>query len=574
MILTDDQIKDIIVKPSNENIELWKQDHITMETLVNGGDVALLLSKVDNYENVDQERLRKKLARSTKDLMAYLLKPAQKVFSAAGFYTEFKNTRASVQDQVMEYFAKLPEGISLRKWMQDYWMEAYVTDPNAVVLVERNEKGDAYPAYKSISVIHDYLYKMGKFEYLVLFFGKRMVSEPQGREKMVDVYRVIDNVRDALYYLGNEGELKVYNNPPDEPHDLGNPLGEVPAVVVSDITDKKTGGKRSFLHRISELLLEYLRDSSVHTIYKFLHGFPLFWAYAMDCTTCHGEGMVDNPRYIQGGNEPLRITCPTCKGKRLQVTRDVSDGVRLPLPQSGDDPVVAPNIAGYIQPDLETWKQQRETMNEMKRDMHFATWGSHVEDEKSNTATGRFIDKQPVDDTLRTISDSAEKKETEIARWITRMSVAKWGRVGDIVITYGKRFMIETPDILWENYIEAREKNAPVSALDDLYVKYLNGEYFGDSQLLDQKLKEFYLEPFPHHTLSDLHGSASPSQLQRKLLYSDWVNGEVDFSKTTEELRAEFDAFVRENEDVPALMPGAASAQEPEPGTDNQNQVL
>lgn len=581
MILTTEEIKDIIDVPQNEYIPDYKTEYERMSVLVSGGDVASLIEQVKGYENLDKRKLRENVARSTKDVVGYLLKPTQKIFTAAGFYREYVGTSKGVKDAIEKYLEMLPQGVSLRKWMQDYWMEAFITDPNGVILIERNDDGDSYPVYKSISVIHDYQHEWGKFDYLVLDYGERELEGDYDIPRVVKVYRVIDDEKDALFYLGNEGELVEYSSE-TEPHDMGNPAGEVPALLVSDIMDMKTDGRRGFLHSVDELLKECLRDTSVLSIYKFLHGFPIFWAYAMDCTTCEGEGVIANPRFNDqlpvSDQNPERITCTTCHGTRLQTTKDVSDGVRLPLPRGEGDPVLAPNIAGYIQPDLDTWKKMEDTINQMKRDMHFGVWGTHVEDEKSNTATGRYIDAQPVNDTLRVVSDMAERKEQQILEYIAALQFKSVKKEG-IKVTYGKRFMIETPDVLWERYLEAKEKKAPISSLDYMYTRFLQGEYFGDAQLLDQKMKEFYLEPFPHYTLGDLKGIASAKQMQEKLLYSDWVE-QADFAKDLSVLKAEFKAFVEkyieENkpEEAPAGQEGGGTPNPGAPGMGPDPRVI
>lgn len=551
MVLNDDDIKQILQRPNNQLIKDWRTEHEALDVFVNGGDVAKHLEKIKNYENEEQLKLRQKIARSTKDTVSYITRPLSKVFTAAGASTEVEGSDETVE-KFGAYTEKLPVGVSIRKWMQDFWLQAYMTDPNAIILIEADKDGDAYPTYKSISVIHDYLVKLNQVEYLVLDRGQMPISSALESNEEVHVYRVLDDEKDALYYLDKDGVLKGYT-PADGEQLISNPLDRVPAVIVSDIINAKTEGRRSFLHPITEMLTEYMRDSSVHSIYKFLHGYPIFWHVASACTTCNGEGTIKNYDFDdtqpESENNQRRKTCPTCKGKRLKLTKDVSDGVQVPLQTNPNaTPFNGNQIAGYIQPDLDTWKQQKEEMKEMERAMHFSIWGTHVEDEKSNTATGRYIDAEPVNDKLRDVSDTAEKKETEILDFI-----AKWSfrSIGKIKSTYGKRFMIETPDVLWEKYVEAKQNNAPISILDYLYKQFLRSEYHGDEAGLDQKMKEFFLEPFPHYTIQELDGAASGSQKQRKILYSDWINQEIDLTKSLEVLMKDFDKYVTENEEIP-----------------------
>ncbi|WP_431129739.1 hypothetical protein [Flagellimonas flava] len=554
MVLDEDKILELIETPSNGQIAEWKDQHNTLDIYLNGGDVAPLLEKVKNFENDEQKKLRQKIARSTKDLLSYLLNPVQKVFSANGFNEEIELGTEAAEKKFFEHLEELPEGMSMRDWMKTYWLEAYISDPNGVLLVEsepENNSADkikSYPTYKSINTVHDYLLKWNDFEYIIFLHKKVRIDEEE-----VQIYRVYDEEKDALYYVKDK-RLKKYGDEGTETevgesHIFIHKKGYVPAVLASDIVNKN-GGKKPLIEKIDEILKEYLRDSSVHSIYKFLHGFPIFWRYAMKCTTCSGEGKINNPRYdsgqpISADNEP-KIQCPTCEGKRLKVTRDVSDGVTLPIPTSSEDPKLAPDLAGFVAPDLETWKMQVEEMHEMKKDMFFSLWGtSIVEDQgREKTATEAYLNIQPITDKLNQISKTAENKENKLVKFMGEAMFPESFK--ESKIKYGKRFLIETPDVLWEKYITAKEKNAPVSTLDYLYEQFLMAEYHNDLTMMERKVKEFNLEPFVHYSVSDLKGVATQEQMQGKILFSQW-SSDADFDNELEQLKKDFEEFVNNN---------------------------
>lgn len=529
-------------------IQEWKAQHNVLDIYLNGGDVATQLEKVKNFENEEQKKLRQEIARSTKDLMSYLLNPLQKVYSANGFNNNVEVDSESAKETFIEHLDRLPEGMSLRKWMQTYWMEAYISDPNGIILVEsesEEEDPKSYPTYKSINTVHDYSLKWDEFEYIIFLHGKVKIEHED-----VQVYRVYDDEKDALYYVKDNALYKYGNIDEDtsfdENHIWKHQKGEVPAVLVSDIVNKK-GGKKSFIEKIDESLKEYLRDSSVHSIYKFLHGFPIFWRYAMKCSTCSGEGKVKNYSYNpeepeSENNQPTKV-CHTCNGKRLKVTSDVSDGVTLPIPQSSEDPKLAPDIAGYVSPDLETWKMQLEEMLSMKKEMFYAIWGTTIAEEQGveKTATEAYLNVQPIMDRLNQVSDTAEDKENKVIEYMGKAMLQDSFKSSNV--RYGKRFLIETPDVLWDKYITAKEKKAPISTLDHLYEQYLMAEYHNDMAMMERKLKEFYLEPFVHYSILDLKGVATQEQLQEKLLFSQW-NSQADFTKPVEKLEAEFKEYV------------------------------
>lgn len=537
MILDENRILKLIQSPSNPYIEQWKKEHILLDLYYNGGDVSKELEQVKNYENQAQKDLRDKIARSTKDFLSNLLNPLNKIFSASGFKTTIEITSETALESFENHLDKLPEGISIKKWVETYWKEAYITDPNGICFIEvedEEEQPKAYPTYKSILTIHDYALKWTSFEYVIFNLGKFKISP----NKEVVVYRVYDDEKDGLYYVDNE-KLYEFVAEGKTTSIIKHNNGFIPAVLCSDIVDKKTNGKKSFINKIDEILKEYMRDSSVHSIYKFLHGFPIFWRIASKCTTCAGEGKIIDPL-----DHTKKVKCPTCLGKGVKVTADVSDGVTLPLPKEGQ-PKIAPDIAGYVQPDLETWQKQLDEMLSMKKDMHFALWGTYTEDEKSNTATGRFIDAQPVQDTLKNISETAENIEESLVDFMGKIMYKDLFK--SATIKYGRRFLIETPDVLWEKYIKAKEAQSPISTLDYLYNQFLIAEYNNDPVMLDQKMKEFYLEPFAHYSLEDLKGVATGEQIQRKLLFSEWAIYGVDFTKSEEELKLEFDKYIKDN---------------------------
>ena len=537
MVLENDQILEIISRPPDKKIVEWRKSHVLLDLYLNGGNVADELEQVKNYENKSQKELRDKIARSTKDFLSNLLNPINKVFSASGFNTELDISSEAAKKAFQEHINELPEGISIKKWVETYWKEAYITDPNGVCFIEVESEGDnprAYPTYKSILSIHDYSLKWNKFEYIIFTLGKVTINE-----KEVEIFRVFDFEKDGLYYAENN-QLKEYIEEGKDTSIINHNLQFIPAKLCSDIVDKKTGGKKSFINKIDEILKEYMRDSSVHSIYKFLHGFPIFWRIASKCTTCAGTGKITDPK-----DATKKVVCPTCSGKGMKVTSDVSDGVTLPIPK-GDQPKIAPDIAGYVQPDLKTWQMQLDEMTSMEKKMHFALWGTFTNDDvKAETATARFIDEQPVQDTLTTVSEVAENVEQTLVEYMGKIMYKDLFK--SATIKYGRRFLIETPDVLWDKYIKAKEAQSPISALDYLYNQFLMAEYHNDPVMLDQKMKEFYLEPFAHYSLDDLKGIATPEQMQRKLLFSDWAVYGVDFKKTTEELKKDFDEYVKNN---------------------------
>ena len=177
MILDDTDILQILLSPKNKNLSTYRSDFTRLNSYYNGGNIAKEIEKITNFENDSQKKLREEIARSPKDFIHRLLNQFTKVFSAKGGSNTFDVKTKSNEVRLIELFSELPEGISLNKWMKDYWFEAYMTDPNGLIFIESEKEEDSsgkinsYPVYKSISVIHDYTENWGKLDYLVLKHG-------------------------------------------------------------------------------------------------------------------------------------------------------------------------------------------------------------------------------------------------------------------------------------------------------------------------------------------------------------------------------------------------------------------
>ncbi|TDQ27636.1 hypothetical protein [Tenacibaculum caenipelagi] len=534
MILDTDSIHEIIKTPRNKNLGDYKSDFTRLDVYYNGGDITSEIEKITNFENESQKKLRQKIARSPKDFIHRLLNQFTKVFSAKGGSSTLDIEIDSNKKDLIEIISKLPEGISLNKWMQDYWFEAYVTDPNGLIFIEaeENETPVSYPTYKSINVIHDYTVKWGKLDYLVLKHGKFSIGK-----KQLDVFRVVDDEKDALYYLEGDN-LKEFENE-DNQHALFHNKGFVPAILVSDIIDKKTGGRKSFINKIEDLLKEYVRECSVLSIFKFLHAYPKYWQYVSKCTRCEGSGKIKD-------GEGDHKTCPSCAGKKFNLKLDVSDGIMLPLPKNKETPILAPNVAGFAAPPIEAWGKMEESLDKLEKKMEFTILNTYSEAEKSETATGRFIDTQPLNTQLHNFSVTEETIKERVVDYI-----AKWmfgNEYGSVSIKNGKRFVCENPDVIWEKYTKAKESKAPITTLDYLYKQYLLSEYQNDTQMYEQKLKEFKIEPLVHFTLQELDALTSNQvgvdKISEKLYFSEWIVTKIDWTKDIEVLKKEFQKFV------------------------------
>ena len=530
MILTIEQIAEILKEnPNKKMMDLAKADNKRLSMHLFGAGMKEYLELINNFENPDQHAVREKYARSNKDIMERITRPVDKVFSAKGGST-FYDLPDNIDREFRERLANTENGLSLRKWIEQYWKPAYLSDPMGLVYMEIDESGDVYPTYKSIGDIYTYQPNGRKIDYLV-FHVKEKESNEHKEFEDVKKFRVVDDAWDMVVkWDGRSVEVVGRETFP-------NHFGFVPGFINSDIPVLATDYFASPLAPIIEIADEYLRECSVKTVYKLLHGFPKYWEYASECPNCNGTGNVAGE------------TCKVCNGTRVKLKWDVSDRKTLPLPDTKDEVVIAPNVGGYITPPLETWVRMSEELYELESVMFETLWGTkQAEQAENNTATGKFIDTQPVNDRLSKFSDAAEVVEKFITDCMGKLYYGSM--YGGSAINYGRRFTIESPDTIWEKYENARSKGAPDAVLDDLMREYIQSKYENNSMELQRQLKAIDLEPFPHLTASQVQSlKVAPKDYTKKVYYSDFIktlsDNEVIFVNI-KALQGRFDEFAEE----------------------------
>ncbi len=267
-----------------------------------------------------------------------------------------------------------------------------------------------------------------------------------------------------------------------------------------------------------ELADQFLREGSVKNIYKNYFGFPVAWGYQSVCPECKGTKVLN-------GRD-----CDHCKGTGIKSKRDPSEMIQLPVPESKDQPILAPNIAGYITPDIKGVDMMTAEL-ELLEDIMFETlWGTHQADDskKSETATGRFIDTQPVNDKLNKFSDAEEMIETFVTDLLGQFLYGVGYKGASI--TSGRRYLIETPDEIWEKLQSARKDGAPTTALYDLFNDYLQSRYSANAMEMQKMLKLAKIEPLPFVKYEEFARLQTFPDiiLRRKFWYESWLNSKTD----------------------------------------------
>ena len=486
-----EQIRDLIDKPANKVLPMMVSYHSKLNMLVNGVGVGVYLEKIEGYENKAQKDLRTKVAMSTKHIFTAVLRPFDKIFTARGGSANYglsPNQEAGFNSILKD----ISGGQSFKDWMRNVWMNKYITDPNGLVYFEVSDDW-TYPTYKSITSIHDYKVDGTQPEYIIF---KSHKEDEKGQ-----YYRVVDDLFDRTVLVNGGNITEV------EEETYINYWGYVPALTCSDIPDPNFNMKISPIDGVVELAMEYLRDMSIHTITKFLFGYPVFWRYVEDCAVCHGTKAVDGK------------VCPSCQGTGKKLTKDVTDIIGLEFPLEGEPSIIPP--AGFVVSDLGTWQEQREELKWLYAAIHFAVWGTHTREEATNeSATGRFIDTQPVNDRLNGVTDTAERTTNNSIDIIGEFHYTIWEGSG---VSLGRRYQIEPPDVLMVKYTEARSKGLPDHTLTYLLTQYYQTEFATQQMQLMKITKLMKVEPFIHLTAKELAKMQVPREdFLGKIYFAEW----------------------------------------------------
>ena len=492
------------------------------------------IERMDYYEVAALSKLREMYAPTNKDTCARLHRPLDKIYTAKGGSATYYLPE-NLKPKFFEILKDVKDGESVREWCSRHWFVAMQYDPMALLFMEVDKDGMAYPTYKSAELVYDYpLPKGRKVGYVVFCMPEKdewAKKQPNyGGEKY---YRVVDDAYDYVIKYDSVGQASIV-----EDETLPNYWGEVPAITFGWIFDNTKKWFVCLDDQIENALDQFMRERSVVTMFRMHHGFPLKWQLGMDCPRCKGSGHTSGD------------LCSSCGGTGNKSKNDVAETIYVKPPKNKEQPFLAPNIAGYVVPPVESLKAMEENINHMFKEMHMTSWGTHeIEDSsktKRATATGRFIDVQPVNDKLISVSKAAEYVEM----WICNM-LGKW-EFGDVYkgchINLGRRYMIETPDQIIQRYTELRKLGASLGVLNETYIQWMEAEYQSDDIKFHEKYMLFKLEPFPHMTNEEVHAlDLPPEEYFRKLYFQQWVNQLPENSlilKSYDELFADLEEYV------------------------------
>ena len=523
MTLSEEQL---VALAKDQEVDDWikiaRKDHKKLKLHYYGEGVTEYLSKIQNLENDAQIELRKKYAISNSWLVENLLRNVDNAWSAKGGLLSIETNSEEVEETIKENVKNVREGYSHYNYQKEIWFDRFVSDPNGLVFFEVTEDGETtIPTYKAITSIQKMKVSGIRPEYVKF--------EPTEIDIKVDeeIYKSSDRskpkllrtwiVDDSYYYyveLDDKENVRIIER-------IENSWGRVPGYQNSPILDTNREIKISPIWKQIELMDKYLNNGSIHEIYTFLHGYPIYWRYQQPCPSCKGSKLDPDTNYTDENGQ--RGKCRTCGGTGLSMKKDASDVILLAAPKTKDSPTIAPDVAGYISPDIDAWDQQVDELDRTWDLIYFSQWGTTTYKGQNETATGRFIDTQPVINRLHQYSDIFEVEHNEFLELLTDFYYPN--TEVEVSVTYGRRYMVETSDQIFEKYTKAKNDNTDTTTLDLLLEQYYESEFKKNEVLREYYLKLIRVEPLVHYSILEVVSMNLPQQIKNeKIAYPDWKN--------------------------------------------------
>ena len=539
MIFTDKEAIELIKVKQHITVELTelRQSSKELYALVEGDLFKEeLISRIEHIEGEEKSKARKKYARDIQDFFERLFQPIDNISYATGGNKVYKIENEVVKRKFLKQIDNIKDSNTLQHWVMNVAIKLSHVDPNGIMFMEYTTKGktEVYPTYKSINDIRAYQRRGQLLEWLL--FEPYKVEDDH-----VQYWRFVDDKEDRVFKQDGEVYTKVDNK------SFEHPFGELPAILNSNIVKVGYDYRISPITPVLGLAKEYARDQSIKTIYKFLQGFPIHWRYVTECDNCKGTGKTNDG------------TCGSCDGRGYLQKSDVTDMVTLPIPTQ-DAPVIAPNIAGHITPDLETWNQYNDESNLFEKLATRTYWGTLSGLEEAiggrKTTTEVIFNKQPIENRLNKYADYAEFVEWKMSEWILNfLDPSKEKDDKRISVKYGRNYVIEPSDTILSRYEEAKGKQENDVVLDELFKQYLQSTYRTSPVELSINLLKSQIEPYLHQNLKDVVDVFGVIEGQRKILFGKWWDTlrVKEYEKGKIALEKEFNIWFEQNKIEPKI---------------------
>jgi hypothetical protein len=562
-----EQVRDIIVKnPNKSTIEKGREMCDKYMLHLYGRGMASAIKHCKHFVSDDMYKVQKEYAVSNVDLFGRVLQQEDMVFTAKGGSSSY-GLPDTQERQMNIMLDDVSYGLNLRKWIRNFGLPALRSDPMGAIFIEVDQlvvdvngqimnEPRAYPTYKSIHCIYDKLSNGRKLEYICFqltvadarSFGilDEELKNTNSSEK-TEYFRFVDDAKD-LIVKRKDGNITVVTNITQR-NPLPNEWKRTPAFNISDLI--QFYDPQIFfspLHLVVELADCFLYDRSVRDLQKKHHGFSKPVEPLLTCGTCSGA------KYVAGNNCP-DCTPPGGEPTGFKLKTKPADVARFPLSVFEAGSFDFNRIFGYVSPDIKGWEKQDMSLNDLEVLIRCTYWGSTTQTKTSGpstsqnqeeSATKTDTNQRPIEARLNMTADWCEKTESLIAGFLGEY----WFDKVAPSVSYGRDYILKTPDELMETYQTLRTKGAPDFAMDEALEKYYQAVYQNNPVQLAKYLKMLDVEPFPHISVLQ----AKPlipdfTEFNCKLYFGEWANTVPDAkwvssSVTPDMLRKELRTYV------------------------------
>jgi hypothetical protein len=181
-------------------------------------------------------------------------------------------------------------------------------------------------------------------------------------------------------------------------------------------------------------------------------------------------------------------------------------------------------------------------------------YGMQIDNAKGQkTATEIIADKQPLENQLNKYADFCEYIEWKLSEWLLNFyDPEKNKNESAITINLGRRYIIESYDVLLERYeksVVAQENN---TVLDKLFSEYLGAKYRNNPIDLQANLIKAQVEPYLHLQLKDVITIFGNEEAQRKVLFQKFWQT-VKVFNDADKIQKDFDTWFEANKKTPQV---------------------
>lgn len=570
MELSKSRIIELIEAGAPPEIVLSRKKAKHRNMHITGKGMIGYLEELDSYETKAQKILREKLAKSNRSNFSFILRPTDKIFTAKGGSINYNLPQKTIDD-IKNSTSDIADGLDIKKYLKKVVRKEYIIDPNGVLFVDIDENGNVETHVIPTKEILWYKAKGNRVEAIIFEFTEKRDDKLNFLKTVCDIkdadystafpnnyslekkyYRVIDSKSDRIFVKEKKtinGVSKSSEIVEQRNSAISNYFGFVPALILGDEKDSNSGLFESIVEDLLDDADVLLRRISVLNVHELAHLYPRYWAYAQACTRCGGEGLIQGER-VEGSN-PVTYkddkTCPSCGGAGHKTRTNPSDETVVPLPQDGDP--ILQKIMGFESPDLETARFYEGVIKSQREEMFRAMWGTTYEvGGKRETATGRFLDAQPVIDRLGDMSYTFAKMHKFLLDCYGIVILRN--RQYESSVTYGRRYIFEGPDDILEKYKEVSDSNVSDLTKMDLQMRYIEAEYQDAPIQLVKKKKLLKIEPFPTLSCEKVMSieSLPKEEKLKKLYFGEWSNTlldqEIIFMKE-DELKEKLNQYIK-----------------------------